>query len=208
MSVLLLDCSSGLSGAALAGALVDLGVKPSVMEWELSLLPLGPFHLHFDRRDEGGVAWGIHAGTTHVEHDAHAHGHDHDHHDCGGHHHHDEGSGWSAAEAAAMLREADLSPGVSERARSILVQLGESKVTLSQFAAAVCVAAGWETLRPERVAFFGRGNGPEEAVGTVIAGEHPAEPGVVPPLADARRGIGFDPATGARVVAVWGAAIV
>ena len=207
MSVLLLDCSSGLSGAALAGALVDLGVKPSVMEWELSLLPLGPFHLHFDRRDEGGVAWSIHAGATHVEADAHPH--DHHPHDCDGHHHHhDAGPAWPAPKAAAMLREADLSPGVSERARSILARLGEGKVTLARLAAAVCVAAGWETLRPERVAFFARGSGPEEAVGTVIADEHPAEPGVVPPLADARRGIGFDPATGARVVAVWGAAIV
>ena len=208
MSVLLLDCSSGLSGAALAGALVDLGVKPSVMEWELSLLPLGPFHLHFDRRDEGGVAWSIHAGATHVERNARAHDDEHDHHDGDGHHHHDDGPVWPAPDAVAMLREADLSPGVSERARVILSQLGESKVTLAQLAATVCVAAGWETLRPERVAFFGRGSGPEEAVGAVLAGEHPAEPGVVPPLADARRGIGFDPATGARVVAVWGAAIV
>ena len=230
MSILLFDCSGGLSGAALAGALVDLGVKPSVMEWELSLLPLGDFHLHFDRRDDGGITWSIHAGATHMDepgHEPHAHeeshadghhlheephGHDHDHEDSGHAHacrgHDSHGPVWSAAKTAAMLQDAGLSSGVRDRALAVLARLGKADLTLGQIAAVVCVAAGWDALQPERAAFFGRGRGTEEAVGAAIAEEFPTEPGMVPPLADARRGIGFDPAAGARVVAVWGAAIV
>ena len=50
MKVLFLDCFSGISGDMTVGALVDLGVKPSTLEWELSKLDLGDFHMHFDAR--------------------------------------------------------------------------------------------------------------------------------------------------------------
>ncbi|MEZ0254099.1 MAG: nickel insertion protein, partial [Chthoniobacter sp.] len=49
MKVLFLDCFSGISGDMTVGALVDLGVKPSALEWELTKLDLGDFHMHFDR---------------------------------------------------------------------------------------------------------------------------------------------------------------
>ncbi|MEO7318296.1 MAG: nickel insertion protein, partial [Chthoniobacteraceae bacterium] len=49
MKVLYLDCISGISGDMTVGALVDLGVKPSTLEWELSKLDLGDFHMHFER---------------------------------------------------------------------------------------------------------------------------------------------------------------
>lgn len=107
MKVLFLDCFSGISGDMTVGALVDLGVKPSSLEWELSKLDLGDFHMHFERKQRQqveGVKFGIHEGSTHThdqdeehgehceghhdhEHDhGHAHTHEHEHE----HHHHDE----------------------------------------------------------------------------------------------------------------------
>ena len=85
MKVLFLDCFSGISGDMTVGALVDLGVKPSTLEWELSKLDLGDFHMHFERQQRQqieGVKFGIHEGATHT------HGQDvHEHHDCCGHDH-------------------------------------------------------------------------------------------------------------------------
>ena len=85
MKVLFLDCFSGISGDMTVGALVDLGVKPSTLEWELSKLALGDFHMHFEREQRQnieGVKFGIHEGATHT-HDQD----EHEHHDCCGHDH-------------------------------------------------------------------------------------------------------------------------
>ena len=100
MKALFLDCISGISGDMTVGALIDLGVKPSALEWELSKLNLGDFHMHYDRakrKDIEGVKFDIHGGATHVEHGhGHSHGHEHEHghaHEHGeeGHvHHHHE----------------------------------------------------------------------------------------------------------------------
>ena len=106
MKVLYLDCISGISGDMTVGALVDLGVKPSTLEWELSKLDLGDFHMHFERTQRQnleGVKFGIHEGATHTheqdehehcEHEHHPHedehGHGHEHgHDCGHEHGHE-----------------------------------------------------------------------------------------------------------------------
>ena len=85
MKVLFLDCFSGISGDMTVGALVDLGVKPSTLEWELSKLDLGDFHMHFEREQRQnieGVKFGIHEGATHT----HAQD-EHEHHECCGHGH-------------------------------------------------------------------------------------------------------------------------
>ena len=93
MKILFLDCFSGISGDMAVGALVDLGVKPSALEWELSKLALGDFHMHFEkesRKSISGVKFGIHEGATHVEEggEGHEHGHEHTHDgDCSGHTH-------------------------------------------------------------------------------------------------------------------------
>ena len=95
MKVLFLDCFSGISGDMTVGALVDLGVKPSTLEWELSKLDIGDFHMHFDRQQRQnveGVKFGIHEGATHTheqderaccehdhEHEHHQHEHEHEH---------------------------------------------------------------------------------------------------------------------------------
>ena len=95
MKVLFLDCFSGISGDMTVGALVDLGVKPSTLEWELSKLAIGDFHMHFERQQRKsveGVKFGIHEGATHThEQDEHEHGHSHEHgHEHGHHHPHEE----------------------------------------------------------------------------------------------------------------------
>jgi uncharacterized protein (DUF111 family) len=83
MRALFLDCISGISGDMMVGALVDLGVKPSTLEWELSKLSLGDFHLHFDRqkrKEIEGVKFTIHEGAVHTaDQDEHSHGHGHSH---------------------------------------------------------------------------------------------------------------------------------
>ena len=100
MKTLFLDCFSGISGDMTVGALVDLGVKPSTLEWELSKLDLGDFHMHFNREQRQqieGVKFGIHEGAPHThaqDEPAHEHqhccGHDHDHdHDHGHAHSHE-----------------------------------------------------------------------------------------------------------------------
>ncbi len=83
MKVLFLDCFSGISGDMTVGALVDLGVKPSTLEWELTKLDIGDFHMHFDRAKRQqieGVKFGIHAGSTHTPEQDEPHGHAHEHH--------------------------------------------------------------------------------------------------------------------------------
>jgi pyridinium-3,5-bisthiocarboxylic acid mononucleotide nickel chelatase len=93
MRILYLDCFSGISGDMLVGALTDLGVAPSVFEWELTKLGLEDHHLHFERQTRKGIAgvkFGVHAGDVHVhqEHD-HSHHDDDSHGDHDHHHHHD-----------------------------------------------------------------------------------------------------------------------
>jgi len=93
MKALFLDCISGISGDMMVGALIDLGVKPSALEWELSKLNIGDFHMHYDRakrKDIEGVKFDIHGGATHQEHGhdcgglGHSHEHAHEHsHECG-----------------------------------------------------------------------------------------------------------------------------
>jgi uncharacterized protein (TIGR00299 family) protein len=97
MRILYLDCFSGISGDMFVGALTDLGVAPSVFEWELSKITLEDHHLHFERQERKGIAgvkFGVHPGAVHV-HSEHEHHEDHDH-DHGdhhhGHHHHADGN--------------------------------------------------------------------------------------------------------------------
>ncbi len=97
MKCLYLDCISGISGDMTVGALIDLGVKPSALEWELSKLSLGDFHMHYDRakrKDIEGVKFDIHGSATHGD-DCHAHEHgdehphEEKHEDCGHDHSHE-----------------------------------------------------------------------------------------------------------------------
>ncbi len=103
MKVLFLDCFSGISGDMTVGALVDLGVKPSTLEWELSKLDLGPFHMHFERQQRQqieGVKFGIHEGATHTHEQD-----EHEHHDCCGHDHGPDGHSHEHAHAHSHEHE-------------------------------------------------------------------------------------------------------
>jgi|GEM_PF-3365610 len=144
-----IDSHTGISGDRMIGALCALGLRPSALEWELSKLPIGDFHMHFERVGEG-VRFTIHEGATH-RHDAegeghcceggHDHGHAHHHHgddhddhdhegDCCGHHahgdhdhHHDHQEQHPLPEIRAAVAGSDLSPFVRERACAILQRL-------------------------------------------------------------------------------------
>ena len=97
MKTLYLDCISGISGDMMVGALIDLGVKPSTLEWEIGKLNLGDLHMHFDRakrKDIEGVKFDVHeaghCGHGHGhghEHGEHKHEHEHTHTDEHGHEH-------------------------------------------------------------------------------------------------------------------------
>jgi uncharacterized protein (DUF111 family) len=94
MKVLFLDCFSGISGDMAVGALVDLGVKPSALEWELSKLEIGDFHMHFERQKRQsieGIKFGIHEGATHT-HAQDEPEQQHHHEEEKGHSHEDEHS--------------------------------------------------------------------------------------------------------------------
>jgi pyridinium-3,5-bisthiocarboxylic acid mononucleotide nickel chelatase len=106
--VLYLDCISGISGDMTVGALLDLGLRPSALEWELSKINIGEFHMHFDRakrKEIEGVKFSIHAGATHTpeqdehgDHDGHGehekeeHSHSHEHEHAHAHAHGEEHS--------------------------------------------------------------------------------------------------------------------
>lgn len=178
MRVLFLDCFSGISGDMTVGALCDLGVKPSALEWELGKLEIGDFHMHFERDQRQqitGVKFGIHEGATHREeahshepHHHHEHGHSHDHGHSHGHqlaqgHAH----GRTHAEIRKLIEESELSDFVKMRALSIFqrIAVAEGKIhgvpaddvafhevgALDSIADIVCVCAGIESLRVEKV---------------------------------------------------------
>jgi pyridinium-3,5-bisthiocarboxylic acid mononucleotide nickel chelatase len=146
MKVLYLDCFSGISGDMTVGALCDLGVKPSALEWELSKLDLGDFHMHFERKQRQqieGVHFSIHEGATHLhdpeekshEHShSHGHSHTHGHHEHTHEHSHSEDCGHSHgrnhAEIRALISQSDLSEFVKKHALSIFnrIAVAEGKI--------------------------------------------------------------------------------
>jgi uncharacterized protein (DUF111 family) len=125
------------------GALVDLGVLPSTLEWELSKLPIGEFHMHFDRakrKEIEGVRFTIHEGAVHrPEQDEHEEEH-HDHHHHGEkepeHHHaeheheHDHEDARAYADIRAMIEASELSPFVKKHALGIFrrIAVAEGKI--------------------------------------------------------------------------------
>lgn len=152
MRVLYLDCFSGISGDMTVGALCDLGVKPSALEWELSKVEIGDFHMHFERQNRQnieGVKFGIHEGATHTheqdeaeedeqghEHDCecghqahshggHGHGHQHEH-----QHEHQHAHGRSHAEIRRLIEQSTLSPFVKKHALGMFqrIAVAEGKI--------------------------------------------------------------------------------
>ena len=132
MRILYLDCFSGISGDMFVGALTDLGVAPSVFEWELSKIDLEDHHLHFERQARkgiSGVQFGVHAGAVHV-HTEHEHSHDHTHsHDDHHHHDHQGDAGHPHPSSAKVPDEQDLVPTVHRTYRDIVQLINESDLS-------------------------------------------------------------------------------
>jgi pyridinium-3,5-bisthiocarboxylic acid mononucleotide nickel chelatase len=132
------DCFSGISGDMFVGALTDLGVAPSVFEWELTKIALEDHHLHFERQQRKGIAgvkFGVHSGAVHVHseqerHEGHGHQHEHDHAD---HHHHGDDHAGSLDKLSPenLADEQDLAPTVHRTYRDIVQLIDESD--LSEF---------------------------------------------------------------------------
>lgn len=168
MSSLFFDCSKGLSGPLVVGALCDLGVKPSLLEWDLAQVDLGEFHAHFERVTEGGVTgvkFSIHTGAVHTpdQDEKHDHKHDqgaHDHHECEHDHDHghDEKCVHSIPKLMTSVKASNLSDSVKLRIGTVLARLGQTHdaLSLDEAAAVICATSALDALKPERVAFFCR----------------------------------------------------
>ncbi|WP_309399001.1 nickel pincer cofactor biosynthesis protein LarC [Cerasicoccus maritimus] len=99
MRTLFYQCPAGISGDMNLGAMVALGVDPTVLETELRKLGLDGWQLKFTPDERGGVT-GIRCDVIleddrsqahdHSHEHVHAHAHSHSHaHDDGHHHHHE-----------------------------------------------------------------------------------------------------------------------
>jgi len=135
-NLLFLDCISGISGDMTVGALIDLGVKPSTLEWELAKLNLEGMHLHFDREERQmvtGVKFTVHEGEcgpdaskghsySHSHSHSHSHGehhHHHHHHHENEHGHHDHVHGRTHSQIRTLIQESELSDWVKEKALAV-----------------------------------------------------------------------------------------
>jgi uncharacterized protein (TIGR00299 family) protein len=111
MKVAYFDCFSGISGDMTLGVLVDLGVKPDLLQNELAKLNLEGYKLSFTKVKKHGII----ATKANVE--LH-HNHD-DQHD----HHH----GRHLSDILKMISESELSDDVKEKSKLIFSRLGEAE---------------------------------------------------------------------------------
>jgi hypothetical protein len=215
MSSLFFDCSKGLSGSMLVGALCDLGAKPSSLEWDLSQVDLGEFHAHFERVTESGVTgvkFSIHPGAVHTpdqdaKHD-HDHDHDHDHkHEHEHDHEHDEKCVHSIPNLVASVERSALEDPVKARIGSIFQRLGQTHdaLSLEEAAAVICATSALAAVKPERVAFFCREGTMDATIdsGSAFAAEFVSSSHGLPAIEIAKTGSGIG-ADGQSLRAVLG----
>ena len=194
MAAIYLGPSTLFTPDMLVGALVDLGAKPSALEWELSKLDLPDYHLHFERIREDsrtGVAFSIHAGATH-----HNHHHDHDEAESSENHdHHDDDdsdSNLGIDQLQNLIRTGELSPFVKGCLASALGSRaadGASAVALETFVPNALVAICLEQLGVDRIFPDSRSQSVELAEWLRdLAPELCGQPAPVPP--SARTGVG------------------
>ena len=139
MRILYVDCFSGISGDMFVGALTDLGVAPSVFEWELTKIALEDHHHHFERQQRkgnAGVKFGVHAGAIHIHseherHENHDHQHEHDHgdHHHHGHVHHEHADSLDKSSLEHAPDEQELVPTVHRTYRDIVQLIDESDLS-------------------------------------------------------------------------------
>jgi len=139
MKTLYLDIFSGISGAMLIGALIDLGVDGHRLEGELKKLKLDDYHLHIARKQKSGiegVKFDVHLTEAHDhhhehehahahEHHHHGHEHDHEHHDHDHDHHHDDSR--TFAEIKRLITGSKLSAWVKRKSIAVFQRIAEAE---------------------------------------------------------------------------------
>ncbi|WP_117000994.1 nickel pincer cofactor biosynthesis protein LarC [Desertimonas flava] len=125
--VLYVQCSAGVAGDMLLGALVDAGADRIEIMDTLGRLDVDGYAVTFERVQRGGVAatWANvvvdHVGHDH-RHDTQDHGHDHTHdHDHGDHPHR------PASTIRKLLEASDLPGPVRDTARRVFAVLAEAE---------------------------------------------------------------------------------
>ena len=191
----------------LVGALCDLGVRPSALEWELGQVNLGEFHMHFERVTEDGltgVRFSIHEGAVHrpeqdegkaaekahePKHGDGGCGHDHDHDD------HDADAGHPVDPLIVSIEASGLDDAVKVRVLSILKRLGQTHdaLTLLEAASVICSCVALQSIKPERVAFFCRQGTMDSTIdsGSAIAAEFVSSSAPLPEVPCIRSGQGL-----------------
>jgi pyridinium-3,5-bisthiocarboxylic acid mononucleotide nickel chelatase len=151
MRILYMDCFSGISGDMTVGALTDLGITPSMFEWELSKLDLGDCHLHFERQTRAGISgikFDVHSGATHhasqddapptqaMDHppahpgktgEPHDHAPDHHAHKSRDHHGKEANPSRGFSEIRTLIEGSELSDFVKQHATSIFRRIADAE---------------------------------------------------------------------------------
>jgi uncharacterized protein (TIGR00299 family) protein len=143
MSILHLDCASGIAGDMFLGACLDLGLPPETLADAVERLGLPGVSIDLRRAKRGGFA-GLRfrvrqdgrllEGPDPDEEGGHGHSHphahgpdrpppDHHHHP----HHHGEGGSRDLAQIRALIAGSALAPAIRERATALFVRLGEAE---------------------------------------------------------------------------------
>ncbi len=138
MKALYFDCSSGISGNMILGALMELIDDPNYLVNELKKLNVDGYHIHISKTKKNGIT-----GTyvdVHLEHDVHDHEHDHEHHhehhhehehthehDHEHHHHHEHRN---LFDVNKIIDDSDIDPKAKNLAKRIFMRVAkaESKV--------------------------------------------------------------------------------
>lgn len=152
MTILYLDCFSGISGDMVIGALLEAGADFAQMEKELKKLNMeGEYTLSKKTVNKNGIIAvkfdvGLNQEEKNVHHDhGHSHSHAHDHHDHGHHDHshshshshddhdhshshsHDHHHHRAYKQIAEMIEVAGFNKAVTDTALSIFKKIGEAE---------------------------------------------------------------------------------
>ncbi|HEY3379767.1 MAG TPA: nickel pincer cofactor biosynthesis protein LarC [Armatimonadota bacterium] len=115
MRIAYFDCLSGISGNMILGALLACGLEQSVLEEELSRLPLHGWRLQAERVQRKGIS----AVFVAVDDGGHAHQHSHHAHPHRG-----------LTEICALIAASTLSDRVQAMATAIFTRLGEAEAAV------------------------------------------------------------------------------
>lgn len=133
MKIAYFDCFAGISGDMVLGAMLDLGLDPAVLEYELCKLPLEGYRLQVSRVEKCGIQatyfqviltdpTGEHladAEFQEMEQPAETHHHHH--------HHHHSHPHRSLTEIIRLIQDSHLSAAVKSTACQIFTRLGQAE---------------------------------------------------------------------------------